>query len=540
MRKILILLLLSSCFAYSQKKEISIALNAEFETLHPAVNSMMAAVYVQDATLRPLVALNPEGKAYPVLIEKIPTLKNNSAEVSFLEKANWGDGKPVTCEDLKFAWEVGKDPNVSSVAKEEYENIEKIEMNIKNPKKCKLTFRLAKWDFYLNFPRPIAAHLERPIFEANKNQAQAYERNSLFQRAPKTPGLYNGPYRVSELKMGSHVILEPNPYFYGKAPYFQKVVIKFILNSATMEANLRSGNVDMTSSSGLSFDQALNFEKKIVSENLNYKVIFVPGVIFAHVDFNLDHEVLKDLRVRKAFMHAVNKEEMTKAFFEGKQKPALHFSTELDPWYTANPKEISIYPYDKKKAADLLQQAGWILNEKDGYRYKDGKKLMLTITSAADNKLNETIQVFIKSAFKEVGADLSIKNYPARVLFAEILRKRNFDLGFYSWVSSPGSGQRNTFHSQMIPTEKNMWSGSNRPGWKNKNVDQWTDAFDTEFNEKKRIALMKKIMKVYTEELPAMPMYYRSNNSVVPKGLKNYQVSGHNYSEFLKIEEWSF
>lgn len=540
MKNTLLLFLFTSSLAYSQKKEISIALNAEFETLHPAANSMMAGVYVQDATLRPLVALNPAGKAYAVLIKEIPKLKNKTAEITFLEKASWGDGKPVTCEDLKFAWEVGKDPNVSSVAKEEYENIEKIDIDAKNPKKCKITFRLAKWDFYLNFPRPIAAHLEKPIFEANKNQAQAYERNSLFQRDQKNPGLYNGPYRVSELKMGSHVILEPNPYFYGKKPYFQKVIIKFILNSATMEANLRSGNVDMTSSSGLSFDQALNFEKKVATEKLNYKVIFVPGVIFAHVDFNLDHEILKDLRVRQAFMHAINKEEMTKAFFEGKQKPALHFSTELDPWYTENPKEITIYPYDKKKASDLLQQAGWLKNEKDGYRYKDGKKLTLVITSAADNKLNETIQVFIKSAFKEVGAELTIKNYPARVLFAEILRKRNFDLGFYSWVSSPGSGQRNTFHSQMIPTEQNMWSGSNRPGWKNKDVDQWTEAFDLEFNEKKRIALMKKIMKAYTEELPAIPMYYRSNNSVVPKDLKNYIVSGHNYSEFLKIEEWSF
>jgi len=536
------LLLLTFLFAFAEKKELSIALNAEFETLHPAVNSMMASIYVQDATLRPLVALDPKGNPYAVLIEKIPKLdpKKKSVQISFLPKASWGDGKPVTCEDLKLSWEVGKNPNVSTPNKEDYENIEKIEILAGNPKKCFVVFRQAKWDFYLNFPRPIASHLERPIFEAHKDKAQGYERNTLFQRDWKNPGLYNGPYRVTDWKLGSYMVLEPNSFFYSKAPYFQKIVIKFILNTGTMEANLRSGNVDMTSSSGLSFDQALAFEKKVATEKLNYKVLFVPGVVYAHMDFHLDHPILQDLKVRKAMMHALNRDELTKAFFEGKQKPAVHFSTELDRWYTENSKDIALYPYDRKKAEALLEEAGWKLNPADQFRYKDQRKLSLTISGVADNKLNEMIQVFMKSSFKAVGIDLTIKNYPARVLFSEIFRKRNFDLAFYSWVSTPNSNQLTTLHSRMIPSEENRWSGSNRPGWKNKKVDEWLDAFETEFNEKKRITLMKKVLKVYTEELPAMPLYYRSNNSVIPSGLRNYNMSGHSHSEFLKIEEWGY
>ena len=63
-----------------------------------------------------------------------------------------------------------------------------------------------------------------------------------------------------------------------------------------MESNLRAGSVDMTSSSGLSFDQALIFEKKVKEQSLDYKVLFVPGVIYSHIDFNLDHPILKDLK----------------------------------------------------------------------------------------------------------------------------------------------------------------------------------------------------------------------------------------------------
>jgi peptide/nickel transport system substrate-binding protein len=83
-------------------------------------------------------------------------------------------------------------------------------------------------------------------------------------------------------------------------------------------------------------------------------------------------------------------------------------------------------------------------------------------------------------------------------------------------------------------------SGQNRPGWKNKNVDQWLDQAEHEFDAKKRIALIKKVIKAYTEELPALPLSYRSNNSVIPAELKNYTVSGHNFSEYLQIEKWSY
>jgi peptide/nickel transport system substrate-binding protein len=372
-------LVLSSVVAFSavKKDELNIALNAEFETLNPLVNSMMAAVYILDATARPLVALTPEGKAYPVLIKEIPSIENSKAsfikheknkglkaDIEILAKAKWGDGVDMTCQDVKVAWQIGKDDKVSTPNREDYLNIEDIQIDAKNPKKCSILFKEARWSFYLNFPRPIPAHLEGPVFQQFQSQAQGYERNSLYVKAPTNPGLYNGPYVVSELKLGSHIVLSANPQFQGKPAYFKKVIFKFILNSSTMESNLVAGSVDMTSSSGLSFDQALNFEKKISEQKLPYKVIFVPGVIYGHIDFNLDHPALKDLKIRKALAYAVDREEMAKAFYSGKQKVALHFSTQLDSWYTDKPSEIVTYAYDKKKAEAFLGNKLGVKNEK--------------------------------------------------------------------------------------------------------------------------------------------------------------------------------
>lgn len=543
-------------FAEKNKDELTIALNAEFETLNPVVNSMMAAVYIQDAALRPLVALDLKGKPYPVLIKEIPSLEKHTAvllppqsgsgpaslQVKFeiLPTAKWGDGTQVTCEDIRMTWVIGISPNVSAPDRADYNNISAVTADAKNPKLCTILFKEAKWNFYLNFPRPIPAHIEGKIFEKYKDQPQSYERNSLYVREPQNPGLYDGPYRVSEIKIGSHVSLVPNEYFYGAdKPYFKKVVFKFILNSSSMEASLRSGDVQMASSSGFTFDQALAFEKKITKEHLPFKVNFVPGVIYAHIAINMDSENLKEKKVRQALAYALNRKEMTQAFFEGRQPPAMHFSSPFDSWYTDNPKDINVYNYDKKKAMQLLDESGWMMGS-DSFRYKNGKKLQFTLSGVADIKLNEMIEGFVKDGWKKIGVDMQIKNYPARVLFSNILRERKFELGFFSWVSSPNSSQRNVFHSSQIPAADNSWSGNNRSGWRNKEVDAWLDQFENEFNEKKRILLMRKVLKAYTEDLPDIPGYYRSNVSVIPADLKNYNMSGHVYSEYLQIEKWRY
>lgn len=315
--------------------------------------------------------------------------------------------------------------------------------------------------------------------------------------------------------------------------------MKFIPNTSTLEANLVSGSVDLLSSSGLSFDQALNFEKKIKRESLPYNLQIVPGVLFQHVDLNLDRPALSDVRVRKALAHAVNKKEMVQALFEGRTGVSHTFSVPLDSWYTENEKEIAIYNYSIAKAKSLLTEAGWVEGA-DGFRYKDGKKLSLELIGAADNKMIFMIQGYLQEAWKKAGVEVLTKNYPARVLFGEMIRKRKFDMALYAWVSSPNEIQKMALHSAMIPSEQNAWSGTNRTGWTNKKVDQWLEQAETEFNPKKRVAIMKNVLKAFSEELPILPLFFRGNNSVAPKDLKNYRISGHNFTEFLEIENWHY
>jgi peptide/nickel transport system substrate-binding protein len=532
--------------------ELKIGITQEFENLNPLIGTMAATSYMGSLSNRGMILLTPDGKWVPMLAKSIPSLENKQARIveaggkkgmvvnwEIIESAKWGDGTPVTCKDMKFTWQAGLNPNVSVGSREAYQNIKSITWDDKTPKKCVVTLEKAKWDFFREIPSPLPSHIEQKVMDKFGAQREGYDQNSEYNKNPTNPGLYNGPYVVSEMKLGSHITFSPNPHFFGKAPNIKKIIFKLIPNTGTLEANLRSGTIDMVSPLGFAFDQALAFEKKVKADNLPFTVLFKPGLTYEHIDFNLDNPILKDVRVRRAMLHAINREELTKALFEGRQKPAIHNIAPMDAWFTDDPKKISVYPYSRREAAKLLDEAGWKM-EKDGFRYKDGKKLSMQFMTTAGNKTRETVQTMLQGQWKAIGVETIIKNEPARVFFSESTKKRNYGgLAMYAWVSSPESTPRSTFHSANIPTEKNSWSGQNQMGWVNPQVDKLIEQLDAEFNANKRKELAHQLLKHYTADAPVIPLYYRSEIAVIPNNMTGYRLAAHLFYETNEAETWN-
>jgi peptide/nickel transport system substrate-binding protein len=540
----------SSSQAAPNNTEFKIGIAQEFESFNPAIMSMVATQYMFQMVGHALVTLDANAHWVPQLVKSIPSLENKQAKFSSDKKtiiatwelkdnANWGDGTPVTCADLAFTREVGMNDNISIPNKELYTQITKIEWDPKTPKKCVFTYDKARWDFYqLGDFRPLPDHLERPIYEKYKNQKEGYEKNTNYTKNPTMDGLYNGPYKISEIKLSDHVTFVPNPQFYGKQPKIKKIQVKLIPNTGTLEANLRSGTVDKISSLGFAFDQALAFDKRVRAEKMPYEVVFKSSTTYEHIDLNLDNPILKDVRVRKAMVYAINREELVKALFEGKQEVAIHNTAPIDPWYTKDPKKIVLYPYSKKDATRLLEDAGWKM-EADGYRHKDGKKLSLTFMTTAGDKTRENVQVFLQNQWKAVGIEILIKNQPARVFFGETTRHREFEaMAMYAWESSPETSPKTNLYSEKIPTEKNGWSGQNTTGYSSPKMDDYLNKLDGEFNAGKRKELMANILHLYTDDVFVIPLYYRAKVAVIPVGLTGFNMVSHQYAETNNVQDW--
>ncbi len=534
-------------------EELKVGISQEFENFNPLIASMMATTYMQRMVNRTLVVIDTEGKWIPQLAKSIPTLENGGAKITekggkktltavweIIDAAVWGDGKPVICEDFAFAIKVASSANVGVGEKEVYTQIQKMDIDPKNPKKCTFTYDKVKWDFYqLGTFFPLPKHLEEPVFKKFGAQKEGYEKNSIYSKEPTNVGLYNGPYLLSEIQLGDHVTFTPNPKFYGEPTKIKKIIVKLIPNTGTLEANLRSGTIDLISVLGLALDQALAFDKKVKEEKLPYSVLFQPSAVYEHIDLNLDNPALKDVRVRKALHYAINKDDLVNALFEGKQQPAFHNVTPKDPWYTEDATKITTYKYSKREADRLLDEAGWKMGA-DGIRAKDGKKLSFTLMTTAGNKTRELVQVYLQNQWKQVGIEVNSKNEPARVFFGETTKKRGFDsMALFAWVSSPEGSPKSTFSSKNIPTAKNGWSGQNYMGWKNAKVDALLEALDTEFKPEKRIEIVHQVLKAYTDEVPVLPLYYRSDVAVIPTQMKGYKLTGHQFPETNDVEKWT-
>ncbi|MGZ5278932.1 MAG: peptide ABC transporter substrate-binding protein [Pseudobdellovibrionaceae bacterium] len=531
--------------ATGAKDVLKIGMTAEFETLHPMIAEQGATKYMLYLAWRPMVVLSIENKWSALMIKKIPTIENGMVtkkgeglDVNFeiLPEYKWGDGKPVTCKDIEFAWRLGKHPNVSTPSKEGYTNVTAVTWDEKNPKKCMMSFSKSKFDYFANLIDPMPEHLEGPVFEKFKDTPQGYDHNTLYTKDPTNPGLYNGPFMISEVKLGSHVSFSANPNFGGKKPKFKQILFKLIPNGATLTTNLQSGDIDMISPpAGLSLDQALAFDKITKAEKLPYKVVFADGLIYSHIDINTEIPGLNDLAVRKAMALTTNQKQIVDSFFEGRGKPAYQFVTATDPWFS---DKFPKHEYNRREANRVLDEAGWKMGA-NGIRSKDGKNLSFIIYGSAGNKIVENIEALLQSQFKSIGIELKIKNEPPRVFFGETTKKRKFDLAFFSWMSIPESSPRSILHSTMIPAEANSWSGQNYTGYKNPEVDKWIEELELEFNAKKRTAIGQKIINAYIRDIPVLPIYFRPNTTVIPADMTGYKLSGHLFYESLYAENWA-
>ncbi len=329
-------------------------------------------------------------------------------------------------------------------------------------------------------------------------------------------------------------MLAPNETWWGKKPAFERVTIRIIERTTALEANLLSGAIDMIAGElGLTLDQALAFEKRHGAE---FDITFKPGLIYEHLDLNLDNPILADKRVRKALIHALDRAAISQQLFAGRQPVAQSSVSPLD-WI--HDPEAPAYGYDPARAKALLDEAGWSVIE-DGVRYNAaGERLTLELMTTAGDRTRELVEQVLQSQWRQVGIDVRIRNEPARVFFGETVAKRKFTgAAMFAWLSSPESVPRTTLRSDQIPTEANAWSGQNYTGFKNAEMDELVDAIEVELDRAMRKDLWSRLQRLYVEELPVIPLYWRAQAYILPKWLGGVRPTGHLGTTTMWIEEW--
>jgi peptide/nickel transport system substrate-binding protein len=232
----------------------------------------------------------------------------------------------------------------------------------------------------------------------------------------------------------------------------------------------------------------------------------------------------------------LDRKTLTAKLFQGQQPVADSWVGPLDPNYA---KDTPHYDYDPDGARRLLSDAGWKPGSDGIRRNAAGGRLSLEFGTTAGVRLRELQQQVLQSEWKAVGVDTVIKNQPARTFFGETIRQRLFTgMEMYSYTSGVGEIPERMLSGAQIPSAANNYRGGNFSGFGNAAMDSDIAAAKAELDPAKQKAIWADMQRIYAEQLPALPLFFRTEPHVIPKWLHGYEPTGHENYSSLWSEYW--
>ena len=260
-----------------------------------------------------------------------------------------------------------------------------------------------------------------------------------------------GPYIYDEYVPGEYTRFIRNENYWGEAPYFDEIIARYIPDSTSRLQALQTGEIDLVyGSSMISYQDyqqatALNGIAGLIAEK---------DTRARDITLNASSGPLVDAKVRQAVSYAINKQELSDGLTYGYERIAEMPFPEGTPYTDIELAET--FSYDPEKAATLLDEAGWVMNEKTGIREKNGEALNLTyIYDTAQDALASSYATLLKSQLEKVGIGLELKGSEKMEWYAGIMAG-SFDITY--WIGEYEFSSPHCFFGAMASMTPHTFS----------------------------------------------------------------------------------
>ncbi len=328
-----------------------------------------------------------------------------------------------------------------------------------------------------------------------------------------------GAFKLAEYVLNDHLVLEAFDDYYQGRSKLDKVIAKIIPDAETMRMMFETGEIDI-----FDCDQAIS-QLPYFLGNPKWKDHIHKGlrVGIYYVHLNQLKEPFTDVRVRKAFQMAVDRQKILESMFHGDGVLANGLMPKGLIGYNPDIQKIE---YNPEKAKALLAEAG----------YPDGVDMALVQVSGWSNKwvrMNEIIQAMVKKA----GFNVEIKQMDEASYYS-IRNKGDMDPYTQSWsfgVNDPDS----IFYMFFADND-----GGRHRSWNNQNKQSIEDIkrARTIINPEERLALYRAIENTLVHEDAAiLPLFSVDHLYVVNPRVKGFQVPWTGWSDMsyfgMDVEE---
>ncbi|MEH2150895.1 peptide ABC transporter substrate-binding protein [Nostoc sp.] len=477
-------------------------------------------------TYEPLASFDKDGKLVPFLAAEIPSLENGgvakdgkSVTWKLKQGVKWSDGKPFTAADVVFTYQFVSNPSVGATTAANYQAVKSVEAL--NDYTVKINFKEPNPAWSLPFISSNGSIIPRHIFEKyNGSNAREAPANLL--------PVGTGPYKVVDFKPGDIVVYEANSFFReANKPFFKRVELKGGGDATSAaRAVLQTGDAD--------FAWNLQVEAPILKQleaagkgrlDISFGS-YLERITINQTDPNkqtkdgerssieFPHPFFKDLKVRQAFNYAIDRDTINQQLYGQTGRAVTNILVAPDIYNSTNTK----YEFDLKKAAALLDEAGWKDTNGNGIRDKNGVELKVLFQSSV-NPVRQKTQEIIKQSLTSIGVGVELKSIDSSIFFSgdpanpDTLAHFRADLQMFSGGNSnpdPGTYLK-AWTCNEISQKKNNWSKPNSSRYCNPEYDKLWLQSNTELDPQKRRQLFIQMNDLLIKEQAVIPLISRAN-----------------------------
>lgn len=411
---------------------------------------------------------------------------------NLVQGAKFHNGREVTAQDFKYAWERICNPvNESEISYhlapvkgyDEMQDGTATELSgvrVVDDYTLEVTLNYAFADFEYVVGHPALAPVPAEAVDAGE-----------FGRMP----IGNGPFMMSEpWADDQYVKVERFADYYGDAPYIDGIEFKILADSDTAWLEFQQGNIDFTQIPTGQIQATVDqYGESLDGYTLNPGNQVTLGTELATYFLLVNNEVeaLSNVDVRRTISLAIDRQAICTTIFEDTREPATGIVPEGIFGFQEN--GFAYARYDVEEAKSLLEAAG----------FPGGEGIPTLALAYNTGAGHEDILQLVQNDLKAIGIETELEGMEW-AQYLDKLDAKDYEMGRLGWIADYP-----IMDNFLYPLFKSD-SGDNYTGYSNPDIDAKLEEARRTTDDAARIELYREIERTLGEDTPLIPlMFYR-------------------------------
>lgn len=476
---------------------IRVGLDVDPGTMDPRLSNDTSASRVAEIVFDGLVELDEELTPQPALAESWENPDDTTYVFHLRDDVTFHDGEPFTADDVKYTYDSILDESYNAPYRSLYTPIESVNVIDEH------TVEIITSEPYA----PLFSYLNIGIVPEHLGDEEGFANNPVG----------TGSYEMVDWRRGSEIHFEANADYFRGAPATDEVIYYIIPDNTTRVSALEAGDIDLLQSpvSPQDIDRIVADDRFTVDQGT--------GLGHTYLNFNFDDSIIQEEEVRIAISHAVNKESIANDIYEGMDEPG---ASPILPSSWAFSEDVTGYEYNPELAMSILEEAGWVDEDGDGIRERDGEQLTIVLKTHTEDPNRMQAAEYLQFELQAIGVNVSVETqeWPS---FQESMQTGDFQIALLGWLNlvDPDRAMYNQFHSA---------GGSNYGNYDNPEVDELLELGRSTIDQDERADIYAEAAKTVIDEVSYNVVLYQGHIVMHRNELEGFTVHPGGYFNSLR------